>query len=1281
MRIERINRARGHVRTPRRSFLAALVATQLVAAPFALAISGTWTLNGSDNWSDTTSWLNGVVADNNTDGVDSTADFSQVDLTADATVTLDSDRTLTNLVFGNTDATPAASWDLTGGTLTLNSSGSATPTITVNDLGTGILTVDTALAGTEGFTKAGPGMMVVTNASSSLSGPITVTGGVLSLGPTGSPSKGSGVPAFGTGQTITLSGGGYQMGGNQPSPNAYSNPLALTAGGTGTIATTATANNYTSTITGPADATLTVIGNTSGQAFAFNQNSQQLSGFLGTLAIADGNAIAFRSTSTISNGGKNTTFDLQGLGSDAGNSGNLYTRNPATVYLGALESTGTDGLITGPSSTNGTATYVIGDKGIDTTYGGGITDNPATSSRKAAVTKSGAGTLTLTGSNLTYTGATNINQGVLQIDGSLSGGGAVTVNTGGTLAGSGSITAGTTTVATGGHLDPGTTSSVGTITLNNLTLNGGTIDTEFNATANDSVVVSGTLTIGSSGAGFNFYNEGTTDPFATDGTYNLIQYGTLSGSLTSLTVLNTQAGKNYAFATDGTYVSVNISAGAAAVYWNLATGGTWNSADSWTAGGPPNVAGANASFGGGGTAITGPATVTLDGNQTVGTLSFASPNSFTIAQGAGGGTLTLDNMGATANLTDSQGSHTISAPVAVTDFGVNVNIVNAGDSLTISGGLSGDGTITTLGAGTLVLPTANPLYTGTVSATAGALTLGDANALSAGGLGAGGAINFAAGIGTFNLGTLSGGGAITLADIAAQPVALNVSGSSNTTYSGQLSGPGSLVRSGTGTLTLSGSNSYTGGTVIDSGTIKIGSNANAFGGSTGSLTMNGGMLSMNNASLSTPLNVPDGATATIQFGNNGDVLAGAITGSGTILISNTGAAGTVEPQLDADNTGFTGTINVTNGSEVRFKTDTSAGQNVNWVLSGTNGTVGSTIGISSTGSITVSLGALTGDATSVVYGYKGGSGASAQTYSIGSLNTDTTFAGTIMDGTGSSSSTNKTNINKEGTGTLTLTGTNTNTGVFTIDSGTIVVGDGATSGSLADGSSVSVSDTGTLIFNRSDNVTYAGAITIPSTASGLGSVEQNGSGTLTLSNVNSLVPQLFINSGKVALGANLVAVDAYLADGTSLDIGSSELQLFDVSQQDMVKSAIAAAYDNGHWDKAGILTSAGAANGIATLGYGVDSNGLLDVRYTLPGDLDLNGTVDSTDYSMMLAGNGTSWAQGDLNYDGVINADDWALFAVGSAIGNISNLAPVPEPAAVALLPLMMLPLGRRRRR
>ncbi|HEV8377938.1 MAG TPA: DNRLRE domain-containing protein, partial [Tepidisphaeraceae bacterium] len=91
-------------------------------------------------------------------------------------------------------------------------------------------------------------------------------------------------------------------------------------------------------------------------------------------------------------------------------------------------------------------------------------------------------------------------------------------------------------------------------------------------------------------------------------------------------------------------------------------------------------------------------------------------------------------------------------------------------------------------------------------------------------------------------------------------------------------------------------------------------------------------------------------------------------------------------------------------------------------------------------------------------------------------------------------------------------------------------------------------------------------------------------------------------------------------------------------------------------------------------GLSADTNSIL-VKYTLVGDLDLDGDIDADDYSKIDAGYAqhlTGYWKGDLDYSGRINADDF--FAIDRAFSSSFNqpggaaIAPgaaVPEPAAV----------------
>nr|WP_226945274.1 Ig-like domain-containing protein [Pseudomonas sp. EggHat1] len=113
-----------------------------------------------------------------------------------------------------------------------------------------------------------------------------------------------------------------------------------------------------------------------------------------------------------------------------------------------------------------------------------------------ALTKAGAGELTLSNSN-TNAGTTTVSAGTLVVDGSTSS--ATTVGTGATLAGSGTL-GGDVTVQNGGTLSPGN-SGAGTLTVNgNLTLDfGSTLALNINGTSagtgHDQIVVNGVVDV------------------------------------------------------------------------------------------------------------------------------------------------------------------------------------------------------------------------------------------------------------------------------------------------------------------------------------------------------------------------------------------------------------------------------------------------------------------------------------------------------------------------------------------------------------------------------------------------------------------------------------------------------------------------------------------------------------------------------------------------------------------------------------------------------------------
>lgn len=132
----------------------------------------------------------------------------------------------------------------------------------------------------------------------------------------------------------------------------------------------------------------------------------------------------------------------------------------------------------------------------------------------------------------------------------------------------------------------------------------------------------------------------------------------------------------------------------------------WNEQLNWL-GGVPNAPAAVANFFRTNTAAR---TITLDGSQTVGSMSFNSSFGYTIAPGSGG-SITLNNSGAGAGVVVPVGTHAINVPVALAD-NVTFNVTGA---LSLGAGLTNNSgrSITKTGGGTLTI-------TGTQSHSAGA---------------------------------------------------------------------------------------------------------------------------------------------------------------------------------------------------------------------------------------------------------------------------------------------------------------------------------------------------------------------------------------------------------------------------------------------------------------------------------------------------------------------------------------------------------------------------------
>ena len=327
----------------------------------------------------------------------------------------------------------------------------------------------------------GAGGLSVAGGAETLTGVNTYTGvtnlnagATLALGGTGSIAASSRLISDGTfdisdtvnGATITsLAGGGSGRLGSQTlslsnAGDTFSGVIDGTGGVTlvGGTETLNGANTYTGLTTVHSGATLALgsagsIARTSGLVNdgAFDISSTANGATLNSLS---GHGSVSLGSRTLTLAGADGTFQgvIAGSGGLAVTGGrevlagaNTYSGG-TTIAQGTLQlgNGGTTGSIVGDVTNSGTLAF---NRSNAVTFGGSI-------SGSGAVQQLGTGTTTLTGIS-TYSGATTVDAGTLQVDGTLAS--AVTVNAGATLRGSGSI--GALTLNAGATLAPGSGST------------------------------------------------------------------------------------------------------------------------------------------------------------------------------------------------------------------------------------------------------------------------------------------------------------------------------------------------------------------------------------------------------------------------------------------------------------------------------------------------------------------------------------------------------------------------------------------------------------------------------------------------------------------------------------------------------------------------------------------------------------------------------------------------------------------------------------------------------
>ena len=340
-----------------------------------------------------------------------------------------------------------------------------------------------------------------------------------------------------------------------------------------------------------------------------------------------------------------------------------------------------------------------------------------------------AGALTVTGpllpttiKSLTVGSGTGLAELALQSSGTITAGtitvpGNVSIASTGKVRGNGRLVGNLTSTGT---IAPGLPAAAGGITITgNVTLQptshlaldlGGLV----RKTAYDCFTVSGAFTLG-----------GSLDVSLLNGfipllghTFDLFDSASTSGTFATLNLPSLTAGLgwNTSLLTTAGVISV-MSTGPVSSAWNLPGSGSWSNslASNWNPA-VPNANGAVATFG---AAIAAPATITVDTAKTVGKIVFNNANSYTVTGGAPD-IITLADGAGTPEISVTLGSHTVSAPVVLSQ---NANVsATVGTTLTISGGITGGAnSLTKTGAGTVNLD--GPQSYAALHATAGTTTV------------------------------------------------------------------------------------------------------------------------------------------------------------------------------------------------------------------------------------------------------------------------------------------------------------------------------------------------------------------------------------------------------------------------------------------------------------------------------------------------------------------------------------------------------------------------------
>ncbi|MGA0563747.1 autotransporter domain-containing protein [Ancylobacter sp. VNQ12] len=965
----------------------------------------------------------------------------------------------------------------------------------------------------------------------------------------------------------TISGGNGGAGG----VGVYLADGSPGAGGVGV-----SGSNLTITTSGTISGGLSGDGVTRANAITFTSGSNTLQLRAG---YAFTGAVAGAGSDTLQLGGAvAASFDTSGIGAQyAGFStfeklgtgtwtltGTTAAVTPWTISQGILLvsaaaslGAGTGGLtFDGGTLRYGASFDLAGTRTVTLDTGGGTLDLQSFTSTigaaidgAGALTKTGTGTLILTGDN-TYAGGTTISQGALQIgDGGT--GGALTgpVANAGTLAFNRSDTA----TFTGSVTGAGSVSQIGSGTL---------VLTGSNSHSGGTTISGGTLQIGDGGTTGTLAGDVVNDAalsFNRSDTYSfggtISGSGTLSqigGGTTVLTGSNTYSGGT-SLAAGTLSVSADANLGDAAGALAFSGGGLQVTSNLSTA------RAVSVGIGGGGFSIDASHTLTTAGTLSgTGALAKAGAGTLILAGTGTGFTGALDVAAGAALVNGSLGgAASVGSGATLGGQGTLAGAVTVAAGGTLAGTAGGTLTMASL---TLNAASNVNVTLGTASSTAlfdvaGDLTLaGTLNVADAGGFGAGSYRLFDYGGTLTDLGLAIGTTPVGVplanlqvqTSVAQQVNLLSSVGATLHFWNGSTASPDGTINGGTGTWSTTGLN-WTDATGTLPGPMQPQPGFALFQGNAGTVSVD---------------NTPGQVTVTgMQFQTTGYVVTGGAIAladpSGTAIIrvgDGSLAGGSTVAQIDAALIGTDGLTKTDYGTLKLGGINDYTG--LTTISQGTLALVGA-------GDISASSG-LVADGTFDISGVSGAGATLPTLTGTGSVVLGDKVL-TLADAAGTFSG------NVTGTGGLTiaggtqiLTGTNSYTGGTVIASGTLQIGDGGASGAIQG----DVTDNGTLVVNLSSELTLAGAI------SGTGAVVQMGSGSTTLSGASSYGGGTTVSAGALVLGSSTAAGTGpiSLADGTMLGFVDG----ISVANPLVVAGAVTFALESGSATESGAITGSGA---------------------------------------------------------------------------------------------------------